>query len=191
MKTRTRYLTRSLWTALLVAAPGFAQGQSVAPLSPGDVLRVSWRARSATMLRDTRQITTLEFVRMDPSQLVGRRRGRLVVLDARAIRTVRRRIGTKPASAPAMVIGSGAGFAVGFLVGALSATTDDRPGGRSAADAGLSTGVLLGAPLGAFVAWIASRSHGIYEDVPIPRVRPVASLSRSGRVGLSFILGTR
>lgn len=189
MKIRARSPITRLCLTVLASLPTALTAQTPGPLSPGDEVRVSWSSQSGS--RTYPMTSYLEFVRMDESQIVGRRHGRLVVIDTRRIRSVRRRIGTKPASAPAMVIGSGAGFAVGFLAGAVGAGGRARPGNPSAADAGLSTGVLVGAPLGALIAWIVSRSHGIYEEVPIRRVRPVPTLSPSGGLGVSLRLGTR
>ena len=67
--------------------------------------------------RSTRTVR-VEFVSANPDQLVGRSRDRLLVIDSRSIRGVRRRTGTRPASAPAMVMGSAAGFAA-VLVAAV------------------------------------------------------------------------
>jgi hypothetical protein len=57
---------------------------------------------------------------------------------------------------------------------------------RDRVDSGLSTGVLLGAPVGALVAWAASRSRGIYEDVPFPDLR-VRRAAASGRAHLDLL----
>jgi hypothetical protein len=51
---------------------------------------------------------------------------------------------------------------------------------------GLSTGVLVGAPVGALVAWAASRSRGIYEDVPFPDFR-FSRPEASGRAHLDLL----
>jgi hypothetical protein len=141
-------------------------------------------------LRSTSTVR-LELVANDSHQLVGRSRGQLLVIDARSIRRVKRRIGTRPASAPAMVAGSAAGFAAGFLIGATSSAGGSQvSGGRSAADDGLVAGVLVGAPLGAFVAWVASRSRPIYEDLGIGDVRPSVRVAPTGQVGLAISIPT-
>jgi hypothetical protein len=173
-------------------AAAHAQAQSGTPAVSGEEVRVSWydNAGSLGTLPAVRS-TTVRLVSMDESQLVGRRGDRLHIVDTRSIRRVQRRIGTKPASAPAMVAGSAGGFAAGFLFGTFGA---DATRGRSALDAGLSTGVLVGAPLGALIAWLSSRSRGIYEDVPVPRavrVRTIANVSPTGRVGLAVTVGSR
>jgi hypothetical protein len=150
-----------------------------APLTPGETIVVTWRDRAligATHLSSTRRVTV---VGADSSGLIGRFDGRTYLIERSSVVRMRRRIGTRPATAPEMVAGSAIGFAAGFLVGAMGAT-EDR------VDLGLSTGVLLGAPVGALVAWAASRRRGIYEDVPFPdmRVRRAAS---SGRAHLDLL----
>lgn len=135
--------------------------------------------------RSTRTVR-VEFVSANPDQLVGRSRDRLLVIDSRSIRGVRRRTGTRPASAPAMVMGSAAGFAAGFLMGAAAPS-----GRRGAVNDGLVTGVLVGAPLGAFVAWVASRSRPLYEEVAVREVQPTVGVNPSGRVGVSLAVATR
>ncbi|MSR19899.1 MAG: hypothetical protein EXR91_02835 [Gemmatimonadetes bacterium] len=154
--------------ALLAFAPSPAVAQSTVALAPGDDVRVAWFEQSPTFtaFRVVR-IESFDVVRSDENQLLGRRGQKVFLIDPGALRTVQRRIGTKPVSAPEVVLGSGAGFALGFLVGALGASAN---GSGDVANAGLSSGVLLGAPLGAFVAWVASRSRGIYEDVEVHRL---------------------
>jgi len=180
-------------TALALTAT-HAQAQSGAHALSGEEVRVSWydHLGSGGTFPAARSMT-LRLVSMDEGQLVGRSGDRLYVLDTRSIRRLQRRIGTKPASAPAMVAGSAGGFAAGFLIGTFGA---DASRGRSTVDAGLSMGVLVGAPLGAFIAWVSSRSRGIYEDVTVPRavrvrVRTVASVSPTGRVGLAVTVRSR
>ena len=137
---------------------------ATAPPGAGEQLRVFWLERSSAGSGfPIVQHATVEFVGIDQGHFLGKYRRGLYVIDTDAIRSVQRRIGTKPASAPAMVAGSAGGFVAAFLAAALTS----RSGG-DAVNAGLSAGVLVGAPLGALVAWIASRSRGIYEQVPIP-----------------------
>ena len=144
----------------------------------------------STTLRTTTTVR-VEFVSMDADQLVGRSANGLLVLDTRSVRRVKRRVGTRPASAPAMVAGSAAGFAAGFLVGATSNAGGSHVSSRrSAADDGLVAGVLVGAPLGALVAWVASRSRPIYEDLGIGRVQPALSVGRTGKVGIAVSIPT-
>jgi hypothetical protein len=124
-------------------------------------------------------IRRFEVVRADDAQLIARQDGRLYVIEPGTVVRVRRRIGTRPATAPEMVAGSAIGFAAGLLMGAASATENRM-------DIGLSTGVLLGAPVGALAAWAASRSRGIYEDVPFPDLR-VRRAAASGRAHLDLL----
>jgi hypothetical protein len=169
-------------TSHLAATSGLSAQPT--PLTPGETVVVTWRDPAvigASNLSSTRQVIV---VGADPSGLIGRFDGRTYIIERSSVVRMRRRIGTRPATAPEMVAGSALGFATGFLVGAMGAT-EDR------VDLGLSTGVLLGAPVGALVAWAASRSRGIYEDVPFPdvRVRRAASSGRAhvdmlGRVGV-------
>jgi len=49
----------------------------------------------------------------------------------------------------------------------------------------------LGAPLGALVVYVASRSRGIYESVPLAQVRPKLVVSPTGRLGASLRIATR
>jgi len=165
MKT-TRSMGWILAFLVVPAAPGLLGAQARGPLRPGDEIRVSWydggwgtQVGAYSAVRSQ----TLDFVALDQSQLVGTSRERLYIIQTSSLRDVRRRIGTKPAAAPAMVAGSAAGFAAAFVIGALSS----RDGG-DAVNAGLSAGVLIGAPVGALVAWMSSRSRPIYEDVGIP-----------------------
>lgn len=165
----------SVWTiALAIAAltprPAATQANAPTPsyetgaLAAGDEVRVYWYDRYSTVSAFPQlRAQTLDLVRLEPGQLVGRRGVRIVVIDTGAVRSLQRRIGTRPASAPATVAGSAAGFAAAFLAGSIATGSD---GG--AVDAGLSAGVLVGAPLGALVAWLSSRSRGIYEEVSLP-----------------------
>ena len=190
MKTIARYLIPRLVLVLLPWTPGTASAQSTAPLSAGDRVRVTWDyAPGGSYPFMMRRSTTLDLVRLSEGQLVGRRGGHLVIIHARSIRSLERRIGTKPATASAMVMGSAAGFAVGFLAGAFKASVD--PSVDGVVDSGISSGVLLGAPLGALLAWINSRSRGIYEDVGLHGVRPVVAMAPSGGVGLSLAISAR
>ena len=190
MKTIARYLIPRLVLVLLPWTPGAASAQSTAPLSRGDHVRVTWdyapRGYYALMVRRS---ATLDLVHLTESQLMGRRNGQLVIVHAPSITSLERRIGTRPATAPEMVIGSAAGFAVGFLAGAFRASVDSSVDG--VVDAGISSGVLIGAPLGALAAWLNSRSRGTYEDVGLPGVRPVVAMAPSGGVGLALAINSR
>jgi hypothetical protein len=150
-----------------------------APLTPGETVVVTWRDPAIIGVANPPSSRRVVVVGADDTRLIGRFDGRTYIIERGTVVRVRRRIGTRPATAPEMVAGSSIGFATGFLVGALGAT-DDR------VDSGLSTGVLLGAPVGALVAWAASRSRGIYEDVPFPDLR-VRRAAASGRAHLDLL----
>jgi len=189
----------ALLASLAPVAPAAGQSTAATDARPftadlgaraGDEIVVSWidpvAERGGPYVRNE----VLQLMSFDGRHIVGKRGHRVVVVDANSIRRLQRRVGTKPASAPAMVAGSAAGFAAGFLLGMTDA---DPSRGRSAVDAGLTGGVLVGAPLGAIVAWLASRSRGIYEDVDVGgrRVTSAARVSPSGAVGLAISVGTR
>ena len=117
-----------------------------------------------------------------------RRGHQMFTVPTRSITTLERRIGTKPASAPAMVIGSGVGFAVGFVAGLLKSQIDRTSADHDVIDSGLVAGI-LGAQIGALVAYINSRSRGIYEDVGLANLAPGHVMRPSPRVGPSPPLG--
>lgn len=161
----------------LLAASGLSA--QPAPLTPGETVVVTWRDPAMVGVANPPATRRVVVVGADASRLIGRFDGRTFIIERGTVVRVRRRIGTRPATAPEMVAGSAIGFATGFLVGALGAP-DDR------VDLGLSTGVLLGAPMGALVAWAASRSRGIYEDIPFPDLR-VRRAAASGRAHLDLV----
>jgi hypothetical protein len=167
-----------LFTSILLASalgPRVASSQ-VASLAPGETALVVWREPTLVGSSPVYRQRELVVVRADALQLVGRSRDRMYIIERVAVTRVRRRIGTRPATAPEIVAGSAIGFGAAFVLGAASSSGDR-------ADMGLSTGVLVGAPIGALVAWLASRSRGIYEDVPMPDVR-VGRRAGSGRIDL-------
>ena len=177
MKTWMRVgCTFSAAAALLGTCELAAQA---APLTPGETVIITWRDPVSFGSPNPLSARPFEVVSADDAQVIGRYDGQLYVIGRGAVVRVRRRIGTRPATAPEMVAGSAIGFAVGFLVGSMSAT-------ENRVDIGLSTGVLLGAPAGALVAWASSRSRGIYEDVPLPDVRARRSAA-TGRVHVDVL----
>jgi hypothetical protein len=203
MKTLAPTLVPSLVVTCLLWCPALIAAQAPSPdgasePKPGDRLAVSYVTdRLAPQVSDFsyRRTVHMEFIALDGGRLMGRDGDRLVAIDTVLIRSVRRRIGTKPASAPTMVLGSAVGFAAGFVVGAMAgarsrAWSQDPDGGMSTMNRGLATGVLLGAPAGALVAWLTSRSRPIYEEVQIGRARPSVVLNGSGRLGLSLSIAT-
>jgi hypothetical protein len=198
MKAFTRIAIPALIVGLAPWTPGAASAQSTRPLSPGDSVLVTWTvpgpsAYSLYSFGAYTERATLELVSIRAGRLTGLRvrgRGRqngLVIVDTGHIRSVQRRIGTKPTVAPAMVYGSAAGFVAGFLGGAWnSSMTSTVNGSSDAVDAGLRSGVLIGAPLGAAIAWLASRSRGIYENVAVVGLRPTVAVTPGGGGGFSI-----
>jgi hypothetical protein len=178
MKTLV-YAASILLVPLLAPDLGTAQ---TAPVVPGETVLVSWRDRGSMGAANAYRRRELVVVRSNALQLIGRDDGHIYLIERGTITSVRRRIGTRPATAPEIVAGSAIGFGAAFLLGAMSS-----PGDR--ADMGLSSGVLVGAPLGALVAWVASRSRGIYEDVPLPDLR-VARRAGNVRIELAGRLAT-
>ena len=194
--TKTASLATRLCIALAipasVPAPVMAQGvpalaRHARSLAPGDEVRVRWDdpRRGAHGLMSGR-VAKLEVVSVDGWQLVGRRGGQTLSIPYSTMARLERRVGTRPNRAPEMVIGSSAGFAAGFLVGALNGAADPTISGGAAVNRGLSTGVLIGAPLGALIAYMRSRSRGIYEDVGVARIAPAVLPGDDGSVRLSF-----
>ena len=196
MKTPARSLIPVLVVALVLCSPSTVQSQSasastIRPPRVGEQLVVSYVGNQLSPFPyGYRRTVQMEFLTVEGARLVGRVGDRLFLIDTAAIRTVRRQIGTKPASAPAMVAGSAAGFAAGFVIGAMArhrsrAWSRDPDPGMSPVNRGLATGVLVGAPLGAVVAWVASRSRPIYEEVQVGRARPSVVMDLSGRMGFT------
>lgn len=198
MKPLVRILTRSLAAAVLTATPctTVAQApvrystQTFSMPSPGDELVVTYDTnRNGPFMHNYRATARGTLKQASNGYLVLDTRSGTVVVQVSAIRSIRRRIGTKSASAPAMALGSAAGFTAGFLIGAL-AYREDASSASSASNNGLAVGVLLGAPAGAFVAWLASRRRPIYEDLELVGAVPAVSLSPSGRLGLTVSVST-
>jgi hypothetical protein len=179
-----------LGAALLLAQPRAARSQTPWADQPleGERLVVTYEVdRNGPAVYRYRRTVELEVQRIDGRYLLGWSHGAIVPVDLASIRSVKRQIGTKPASAPAMVFGSAAGFAGGFLVGAL-AHSGAPSSTRSTVDDGLAAGVLIGAPLGAFVAWLTSRGRPIYEDVELWDILPSVAASPAGGVGLGLTI---
>ncbi len=88
------------------------------------------------------------------------------------------------------IIGSEVGSAVGVVAGLLKSQIDRTSADHDAIDSGLVAGI-LGAQSGALVAYINSRSRGIYEDVGLGNLAPGLVMRPSGRVGLSLTIGGR
>ena len=172
-------------------APAAAQAQSSA-VRPGDEIRVSWwDPYASSYAYNMPRTTTAEVVDFNGNALMIKRGKRIFTVQMSEVRNLQRRVGTKPASAPTMVVSSAAGFAAGFALGALTGGLEGGGGDVDRVNAGLTTGVLIGAPVGALVAWISSRSRGIYEDVPFSDMIAGVVMDPSGRVGLSIRTGRR
>jgi len=196
MKTLSHTVLSALTLALIVAGPTHALAQSTGEasrtLTAGEELLVTYDTGDfGSFSQSYRRTVRAEFVDMDGGRMLVRVRDQLLLIDTRSIRSVRRRIGTKPASAPAMALGSAAGFGAAFLIG-VAMYDDGGPGSTSSAtNSGLAAGVLIGAPVGALVAWMVSRSRPLYESVDIGGARPRVVIRRSGGVSFSFSLPTR
>lgn len=170
--------------ALFALAPTPAQPQS---LQPGDEVRIRWSYDGTSSFAHTMTQTAIaQVVDISPSHVVLRRSGRTFTVPMRTVRSVERRVGTKPASAPRMVIGSGLGFLGGVVFGLATAQAD--PTIEDVSDYGLSMGVLVGAPVGALIAWATSRERGIYERLGVPQLVSGWTIDPTGRVGVAVRL---
>ena len=191
MNTLTRIVISRTVVAFLLTAPAPAIAQSSA-LSDGEEVRIRWRMPyNHSYGLPLQRLTVGKVVDQTTSHIMVERGGRFLTVPLASVSSVERRVGTKPASAPAMVMGSGIGFAAGFAVGALLSSLDRSSQSRSAGDAGLTTGVLLGAPIGALFVYATSRSRGIYEPVDLVGLSPSLAVEPSGRVGVRVRIGAR
>lgn len=185
MKTRIR-LQRAAVGAFVVILLASAASDSRAqqpPLQPGEEVRIRWEYGAAHgFLGGYQQSAVAEVVDATASHLMLRRGQRFFTVPLTSVRTLERRVGTKPASAPRMVIGSGLGFLGAVAFGILRGEADSTI--ESSTDYGLSMGVLVGAPVGALVAWATSRERGIYERVGVRELVSGWTIDPSGRVGL-------
>ena len=171
----------------LLATPASVDSQSNPALAPGDEVRIRWSYAGATSFaHSVTQWAVAEVVDVSPSHVMLRRGSRNFTVPFRSVQSLERRIGTKPASAPRMVIGSALGFLGGVAFGVASAQAD--PTIENHGDYGLSMGVLVGAPVGALVAWATSRERGIYERVGVRQLVEGWTVDPSGRVGLTVRL---
>lgn len=198
MKSLLHTPIRGLAAALLLVIPSVAAAQSptrystrsFAMPSAGDELRVTYDSnRNGALVHNFRGIVRGTLKMISDGYLIIETRNGTTVVAVSSVRRIQRRIGTKPASAPAMALGSAAGFAAGYLIGSL-AYQESTSGTSSASNNGLAVGVLLGAPAGALVAWVASRSRPLYEDMALGSAVPAVSVSPSGRVGFSISVAT-
>jgi hypothetical protein len=191
MKTLARTLAVRLVFSLLLAVPVPSLAQTSA-LSNGEEVRVRWVLRSdQTYGFPVHRSVVGEVIDQGPGHIMVKRKGQFVTVPLGRLTSVERRIGTKPASAPAMVLGSGIGFAAGFLAGVVAGSLDRTAEEGDTFDNGLVTGVLFGAPIGALVVYAASRSRGIYEAVDMASALPAVAIKPTGRVGLSMRVATR
>jgi hypothetical protein len=161
------------------------------PLTPGEEVRVAWWDEAYSFAFSGNRVVTAEVMAFDGQRLMLRRGRQVFTVPVQSIRRVQRRVGTKPASAPAMVIGSASGFAAGFLLGLATGGIEGGAAGVDRVDAGVTTAVLIGAPAGALIAWAASRSRGIYQDVPFVDMISGLVADAEGRVGLRISVGGR
>jgi len=158
--------------------------------APGEELKVAYDTnRNGSAISNYRGVVRGRLKMISDGYLVIESRNGTVVVAMSSVHGIQRRVGTKPASAPAMVVGSAAGFAAGFVIGSL-AYQEDVSSTSSASNHGLAVGVLLGAPAGAIIAWLTSRSRPIYEDLSLGSATPTVAVGPSGRVGFSMSLAT-
>ena len=191
MKALARTISVRLVFSLLLAIPAPAFAQSSA-LSDGDEVRIRWQFHSdQTYGFPVHRSAVGVVVDQSGSHILLERKGRFVTVPLRTVTSVERRIGTKPASAPAMVLGSGIGFAAGFVAGVLAGSLDRTAEEGDTFNNGLATGVMFGAPIGALVVYVASRSRGIYEAVDMANALPALAIEPTGRVGLSMRIASR
>jgi len=191
MKALTRMVTSRLIASLLLTAPTPAIAQSSA-LSDGEEVRIRWRAAyDYSYGFSTQRLTVGTVVDQTRSHILVKQRGRFLTVPMASVTSLERRIGTKPATAPAMVKGSGIGFAAGFLAGFVASSLDRTAESGDRVSSGITTGVLLGAPIGALFVYANSRSKGIYEPVEMAGLLPSVAVEPSGRVGVRIRIGSR
>jgi len=190
MKTRTRTLRIALFAIALTAPLSSIEAQYHPAVSPGDEVRVSYYNPAMAIGYGGPTLVTGEVVDVNESGFLLRKGKRLFTVHASTVRSVELRVGTKPASAPAMVAGSAIGFVSGFALGALTGGFNHMDPNVDRVEAGLTTGVLVGAPLGAFVAWLTSRERGIYEDIPFGDMLSSMVVGANGTVGFSLPTGS-
>lgn len=186
MKTRTRFQKTAVgaFVVMLLALAANDTGAQQHALQPGDEVRVRWEHEAAHgFLGGYQQSAVAEIVDANATHLMLRRNQRFFTVPLSSVRTLERRVGTKPASAPRMVIGSGLGFLGAVAFGILRGEADSTI--ESSTDYGLSMGVIVGAPIGALVAWATSRERGIYERVGVRELVSGWTIDPSGRVGLT------
>ncbi len=185
-QTLRTFLAAVVFASVPTISPGEVRAQAL-PIEPGDEVRIRWSYDGSSSFAHTvTQVAIAEVVDVSPSHVMLRRGGRNFTVPMGTVQSLERRIGTKPASAPRMVIGSGLGFLGGVAFGIISAQAD--PTIENASDYGLSMGVLLGAPVGALVAWATSRERGIYERVGVRQLVSGWTVDPTGRVGLTVRL---
>jgi hypothetical protein len=190
MKTRTRTIPNVLLAIALATTPSSVAGQSNAAFAVGDEVRVSYYNPHMPIGYGGPSLITGEVVDVSESGLLLRKGARLVTVHASTVRAVELRVGTRPASAPAMVAGSGIGFVSGFAFGVLTGGFNHIDPDFDRVEAGLTTGVLVGAPAGAILAWLTSRQRGIYRKIPFGDVLSGMVMSANGTVGFSFPTGS-
>lgn len=171
-------------------APITLQAQATTALVPGEEVRIRWDlGGTSSFAHNYTQVTIAEVMDVSASHLMLRRGTRVFTVPFRSVRSLERRVGTRPASAPRMVVGSGLGFLGGMAFGLIHGEADSSI--ESSSDFGLSMGVLVGAPIGALIAWATSRERGIYERVGVGDLVSGWTVDPSGRVGLSFRISGR
>jgi hypothetical protein len=190
MKTRIRTLQIGLIAITLMAPLSSIEAQFHSAIAPGDEVRVSYYNPAMSLGYGGPSLVTGEVVDVNESGLLLKRGKRFITVPASSLRSVELRVGTRPASAPAMVTGSALGFVAGFALGALTGGFNHMDPNVDRVEAGLTTGVLVGAPAGAIVAWLTSRQRGIYDDIPFGDVLSSMVVGANGTVRFSIPTGS-
>lgn len=166
-----------------VATPVKTTAQAQPVVESGDRIRVMWREGVTSPFHSYLRSDHLDLVLIDRTRLIGRDGERVRVIPLSQVASVQRRVRTRPATAPEIVIGSAVGFAAGFTLGALKSIVDPSVEGSSVIiNDGVMAGALIGAPLGAVAAFLNSKARPLYEEIGLGDRHPVILPTTSGTV---------
>lgn len=183
----------ALLTALVsVTTPLKTAAQDQPTVESGDRIRVMWREGVASPYHNYLRSEHLDLVLIDETRLVGRDGDRVRVIPLNQVAHLDKRVRTRPATAPEIVIGSAMGFAAAFTLGALKSIVDPSVEGSSTiVNDGVRTGVLVGAPLGAVAAYLNAMARPLYEEIGIGAQRPVVLPTTNGAVHFGISVPSR
>ena len=157
--------------------------QNQPAVESGDRIRVTWREGVASPYHSYLRSIHLDLVLIDESRLVGRDGDRVRVIPLNQVTSLQKRLRTRPASAPEVVIGSAMGFAAAFTFGALKSIVDPSVEGSSAIiNDGVMAGVVIGAPLGAVAAYLNAMARPLYEEIGLGAQTSIVLPTASGTV---------